>query len=220
MSINLYQSDRKRKVWTKKGTSHDWKDTASSLKHGGVSVIACEWMTASGTDSLLSLHWWCNCWLYIQYFLYGLLLLWDWSVRGAVPEPTTTATTQERPSSFSQAIMIGHKEGFSLHKKEAFIQCEHQALMDCTPCALCYQASRPHFWRLAPYGVSISPFPRCDPVTCTSVQSPAPSHCAEAAACWWRICWLCPFHTMELDSTATFPGTFQPVSALSLIRHR
>ncbi len=33
--INLYQNDRKKKVWKRLGTSHDPKHTTSSVKHGG-----------------------------------------------------------------------------------------------------------------------------------------------------------------------------------------
>ncbi len=32
---NLYQSDRKKKVWRRLGTAHDPKHTTSSVKHGG-----------------------------------------------------------------------------------------------------------------------------------------------------------------------------------------
>jgi hypothetical protein len=51
--INLYQSDGKAKVWRKKGTAYDPKHTctSSSVKHGGVNVMAWACMAASGTGS-------------------------------------------------------------------------------------------------------------------------------------------------------------------------
>uniref|UniRef100_A0A8C5MV28 Transposase Tc1-like domain-containing protein n=1 Tax=Leptobrachium leishanense TaxID=445787 RepID=A0A8C5MV28_9ANUR len=51
--INLYQGDRKRRVWRRKGTAHDPKHTTSSVKHGGGSVMAWACMAANGTGSLV-----------------------------------------------------------------------------------------------------------------------------------------------------------------------
>lgn len=48
--INLYQSDRKAKLWRKKRTALDFKHLRSSVKGGGGNVI-----TASGTGSLFFL---------------------------------------------------------------------------------------------------------------------------------------------------------------------
>lgn len=47
--INEYQSDGKRKVLRRKGTSHDLKQTTSSVKHGGCSVVAWTCIAAYGT---------------------------------------------------------------------------------------------------------------------------------------------------------------------------
>uniref|UniRef100_A0A8C5LNK9 Transposase n=1 Tax=Leptobrachium leishanense TaxID=445787 RepID=A0A8C5LNK9_9ANUR len=52
-SINLCQSDGKRRVWRRKGTAHDPKHTTSSVKHGGGSVMAWACMAANGTGSLV-----------------------------------------------------------------------------------------------------------------------------------------------------------------------
>ncbi len=35
IKINLYQNDRKKKVWRRLGTAHDLKHTTPSVKHGG-----------------------------------------------------------------------------------------------------------------------------------------------------------------------------------------
>uniref|UniRef100_A0AAX7V033 Transposase Tc1-like domain-containing protein n=1 Tax=Astatotilapia calliptera TaxID=8154 RepID=A0AAX7V033_ASTCA len=51
--INLYQSDGKTRVWRTKGTAHDPKHTTSSVKHGGVSVMAWACMAASRTGSFV-----------------------------------------------------------------------------------------------------------------------------------------------------------------------
>ncbi len=56
--INLYQSDRKRRVWRRKGTAHDPKHTTSLVKHGGGSVgmYGCQWNWFS------CIYWWCDYW--------------------------------------------------------------------------------------------------------------------------------------------------------------
>ena len=51
--INLYQSDAKVKVWRKEGTAYDEKYTASSMKHGGGSVMTWACTAASETGSLI-----------------------------------------------------------------------------------------------------------------------------------------------------------------------
>ena len=50
--INL-QSDGKAKVWRKKESAHDPKNTRSSVKHGGGSVMAWACMADSGVGSLI-----------------------------------------------------------------------------------------------------------------------------------------------------------------------
>ena len=54
--INLYQNDGKRRVWRRKGRAHDPKQTTSSDKHGGGSVMAWACVAASGTGSLVLIH--------------------------------------------------------------------------------------------------------------------------------------------------------------------
>ncbi len=50
--MNLYLSDVKAKMWRKKGTANNPKQTASSVKHGGGGVMAWACMAASGTGPL------------------------------------------------------------------------------------------------------------------------------------------------------------------------
>uniref|UniRef100_A0A3P9D9G7 C2H2-type domain-containing protein n=1 Tax=Maylandia zebra TaxID=106582 RepID=A0A3P9D9G7_9CICH len=47
------QNDGKKKVWRRCGTAHDPKHTTSSVKHGGVIVMAWACMAASGTGTLV-----------------------------------------------------------------------------------------------------------------------------------------------------------------------
>lgn len=51
--MNLYQNDGKKKVWRRLGTAHDPKPTTSSVKDGGVSVMAWACMASNGTGSLV-----------------------------------------------------------------------------------------------------------------------------------------------------------------------
>ena len=51
--INPFQSDGKPKVLKKKGSAHDPKQTSSSVKHGGRSVMAWTCMADSGVGSLI-----------------------------------------------------------------------------------------------------------------------------------------------------------------------
>lgn len=51
--INFYQSDGKAKIWRREGTAHNPKNTTSSVKHGGGSIMAWACMAASGTGSLV-----------------------------------------------------------------------------------------------------------------------------------------------------------------------
>lgn len=46
--INLYQNDGKAKVCGMKGSAYDPKNTISSVKHGGCSVMTWACMTAFG----------------------------------------------------------------------------------------------------------------------------------------------------------------------------
>ena len=49
--LTFQKTDEKAKVWRKKGSALDLKDTSSSVKHGGGSVMAWACMAASGVGS-------------------------------------------------------------------------------------------------------------------------------------------------------------------------
>lgn len=53
--FNLYQRERKAKVWTRKAFAHYPKHTNLSINHGG-SVTAVICMTASGTGLLIFIN--------------------------------------------------------------------------------------------------------------------------------------------------------------------
>ncbi len=50
--MNLYLSNGKAKLWTKKGTANDPKHKASSVKHGGGGLMAWACMAVSETGPL------------------------------------------------------------------------------------------------------------------------------------------------------------------------
>lgn len=52
--LDLYQNDKKMRVWRKKGKAHyDPKHTTSSAKYGGDSVIAWAFMAADETGTVV-----------------------------------------------------------------------------------------------------------------------------------------------------------------------
>lgn len=51
--LTCTSNDRKRGARGRKGTAHDPVHTTSSVKHGGGSVMAWAYITASGTRSLV-----------------------------------------------------------------------------------------------------------------------------------------------------------------------
>ena len=53
VKINLYQSDRKTKVWRRAGTTQDPKHTTPSVKRCSGGVMAWVCMAAEGTGSLI-----------------------------------------------------------------------------------------------------------------------------------------------------------------------
>lgn len=56
--INFYHSDRKRRTWNRGETAHDVKQTTSSVKYGGDSVMMWACRAASGSGSLC-VYLWC-----------------------------------------------------------------------------------------------------------------------------------------------------------------
>ncbi len=59
IKINLYQNDRKKKVWRRLGTAHDPKHTTSSVKHGG------------------AVWWHKNAWLQVALGYWCLVMTWQ-----------------------------------------------------------------------------------------------------------------------------------------------
>lgn len=55
--MNYYQNEGKAKVWKKKGSAYDPRDTSSSVKHGGGHALACAAASEMGSIFFIDCGW-------------------------------------------------------------------------------------------------------------------------------------------------------------------
>ena len=125
-----------------------------------------------------------------------------WGVRGSDPAPITSATTQECPSCISPALTVGHKEGFTAHRKQVFVL---RPLTVWTYSVLFNQTSRPDFWQRALNGAA-----QCEYQLFPEVWPRDPCLCVQAlrSLIVWKLQRVCG---VSADSVASTQWRWIPI---------